>query len=522
MTTRYFAVVSIWQPQRVPLGQAPAFRGGWVAAAALWVWGLGLVLLATAGSCSGKAGGSGKKGEGEPGTGTQQTGESSAEAQAREEAERRAFIEKEFPLHGLVTGVQLKVLEGPQPEATLLGWLRIGSRIRLAPGKKKSRTCSTGWYRLYPRGWACAGQGIRVAKQPPGSVLAVAPAPKDAALPYQYYFVKDELAPEYHRLPTRDEQRAAADFAARFREIRENNELRAERFWNGELPNEMTKPAVVQKYLNRGFFVAGAGIEKRAARNFVRTVRGRYVKLAQLEKRRGSAFSGVELDEQRTLPVAWAVRSGPPFMPKQREDGSLRLVPVPDKPPVERHSIVPWAGRQRIGERLFHRLEDGTYLKHWFLAVAEKVPPPKGVGEDEPWIHVDLGQQTMVLYRGATPVYATLVSSGLEGHDTPVGTFTVMAKYVADTMSDLGPDAGDERYKIEDVPWTQYFKGSVALHGAFWHERFGLRRSHGCINLAPLDAHRAFDHTRPHVPEGWHGVSTDRTGFEGSTILITE
>jgi lipoprotein-anchoring transpeptidase ErfK/SrfK len=34
-----------------------------------------------------------------------------------------------------------------------------------------------------------------------------------------------------------------------------------------------------------------------------------------------------------------------------------------------------------------------------------------------------------------------------------------------------------------------YINGSVALHGAYWHNLFGsgVRLSHGCINL-PLDS----------------------------------
>jgi lipoprotein-anchoring transpeptidase ErfK/SrfK len=114
------------------------------------------------------------------------------------------------------------------------------------------------------------------------------------------------------------------------------------------------------------------------------------------------------------------------------------------------------------------------------------------------------------------------VSTGLDGHNTPVGEFTIRRKFVSDTMANLGPEAGDDSYRIEDVPWTQYFDGSFALHGAFWHTRFGLRRSHGCVNLSPQDARWVFEHTWPEVPEGWHGVSTERTGFRGSRVVVTE
>lgn len=433
-----------------------------------------------------------------------------------------AALEQEFPLHGLVTGLQFKVRMAADPEARVLGWLRMGSRVRLAPNPTKTATCRTGWYRLRPRGFACAGEGIDVSEHLNQSAVAVNPPAKDAALPYSYYYVKEPKVPEYHRLPSRDEQREARDFLARYTELVAKSPERAEAFLRGEAPGEPPRPALIRNFLDRAFFFAGAGVEERASRQFVRGVRGSYVKLQQLEPRQGSAFHGVELGASVKLPIAWAVRDAMPFSVKPKDDGSFRLVTDEGSQPVARHALVPWAGRKRIGDALFHALADGRYLKNWFLAVAEKIARPKEIGPDEPWVHVNLEQQTLVAYRGDEPVYATLVSSGLPEHATPTGLFEIRAKYVADTMSDLGPEAGDDRYKIEDVPWTAYFSGSLALHGAFWHDRFGLPRSHGCVNLAPLDAHRLFNHTWPAVPEGWHGITTDGTGLRGSKVLITE
>jgi hypothetical protein len=215
------------------------------------------------------------------------------------------------------------------------------------------------------------------------------------------------------------------------------------------------------------------------------------------------------------------VREATPFSVKQRADGTLRYVTAPDQKPLERLSLLEWAGREHVGDELFHKLKDGTYLRYWFVTVADKIARPEGVGPADVWVHVNLDQQTLVAYRGDQPVYATLVSSGLEGHDTPTGLFEIRAKYVAATMSDIGADV-DDRYSIEDVPWTQYFSGSIALHGAFWHGGFGLRHSHGCVNLSPSDAHRIFNHTLPELPEGWHGISTDKTGIKAGKVYITE
>ena len=41
-------------------------------------------------------------------------------------------------------------------------------------------------------------------------------------------------------------------------------------------------------------------------------------------------------------------------------------------------------------------------------------------------------------------------------------------------------------YEVEEVPWTLYYHGGYALHGAYWHTDFGKVRSHGCTNIAPV------------------------------------
>jgi hypothetical protein len=36
---------------------------------------------------------------------------------------------------------------------------------------------------------------------------------------------------------------------------------------------------------------------------------------------------------------------------------------------------------------------------------------------------------------------------------------------------------------------------------AFWHDAFGFRRSHGCVNLSPRDALWFFNWTDPIMPQ---------------------
>jgi hypothetical protein len=63
----------------------------------------------------------------------------------------------------------------------------------------------------------------------------------------------------------------------------------------------------------------------------------------------------------------------------------------------------------------------------------------------------------------------------------------------------------DKPYMVQGVPWVLLFQGHNALHGAYWHDRFGNRKSHGCVNLAPYDARWVFEWTGPMLPAGWTG-----------------
>jgi lipoprotein-anchoring transpeptidase ErfK/SrfK len=147
----------------------------------------------------------------------------------------------------------------------------------------------------------------------------------------------------------------------------------------------------------------------------------------------------------------------------------------------------------------------------------ERVVRPALVPKRARLIHVRLAEQTLVAYEGEQAVYATLISSGKAGFETPMGLFRVHAKHVSTTMDGLAGE--EEAYSIEDVPWTMYFQGSYALHAAFWHDRFGNTRSHGCINLAPADARWLFEWATPTLPSGFHAVMSTKDN-PGTYVLI--
>ena len=56
------------------------------------------------------------------------------------------------------------------------------------------------------------------------------------------------------------------------------------------------------------------------------------------------------------------------------------------------------------------------------------------------------------------------------------------------------PGISDQYYDLPGVPWNLYFteQGAV-IHGAYWHDHFGERWSHGCVNLPAEVAHKLYE-----------------------------
>jgi hypothetical protein len=180
---------------------------------------------------------------------------------------------------------------------------------------------------------------------------------------------------------------------------------------------------------------------------------------------------------------------------------------------------VPLTGETRRAgglEALIAR--DGSLLRAEDVVVVEPLRvPPAWASSGRKWIDVSILRQTLVAYEGLRPVYVTLVSTGADGlgdpketHSTIQGVFLIHTKHVTVTMD--GDEDDDDRFDFRDVPFVQYFTEGFALHAAYWHDEFGTPRSHGCINLSPIDAAWLFAWTTPEVPPAWHAALSLKRG----------
>lgn len=111
----------------------------------------------------------------------------------------------------------------------------------------------------------------------------------------------------------------------------------------------------------------------------------------------------------------------------------------------------------------------------------------------ERWIEINLKQQKLTAWEGNKVIYQVPVSSGKKSTPTLTGVFAVQTKLRKARMR--GAD-----YDIPDVPYTMYYDGNYAIHGAYWHNNFGTPVSHGCVNLPPKKAQLVFNWAKVGTP----------------------
>ncbi|MFT3921711.1 MAG: L,D-transpeptidase [Myxococcales bacterium] len=413
-------------------------------------------------------------------------------------------VAKRYPAFGVTTYHMAHVFDAPKRGARAVGYLRRGARFR-ASEEISRRDCARGWFEVSGGGFVCNGDGVAIDSRAPAyEDSPLLPALSDP-LPYPYRKVVAGQPAQFLRLPTVQEEQAVNATLAN---------LPSDAGVDADAGVPLF-PSLLRMRMQPGFYVSvDRELEDTLdARRFFRTVRGGLVRAEQLVEAKQPQGLGVTLGERFSLPMAFVYRGGAPILRKDPVTGELVKVGG-DWPVHSAHSLT-GESLVKAGRRYFVT-KDGLLLRDTAIRIVDKLARPKLVPRNERWIRVDLDRQTLTAYEGEVPVFATLVSSGLPDHATPTGLFRLHAKHVTTTMAD--DLATDGPYSIEDVPWTMYFLGSYALHAAFWHERFGHPRSHGCVNLAPRDARWLFFWTLPELPSAWHGVLAG-VG-EGTSVLL--
>jgi lipoprotein-anchoring transpeptidase ErfK/SrfK len=343
-------------------------------------------------------------------------------------------------------------------------------------GAKRGSGCAARWISVGPLAWICQDV-LAFDARPPIEAGQVSEATAAGGLPFRYFFVRQGGTSGYLRLEDAEDVAPDHDFEP-------------------------------------GFAVAGVEEGARQSARYVRTHHGFWIPLRDLVPATPIDFHGEDVQEGK-IDFAWVVEdravvyAAAAGQPLRSEPPRRRF----EKVSILEEKATKGGGYVRIGEKGWLRTRD--------LRRAAPAPAPSSVRAGERWIDVDLATQTLVAFEGETAVFATLVSTGKgrEGSDseTPKGEFRIWVKLASSNMDNLEDEDAARYYAIEDVPYVQYFAKGIGLHGAFWHRAFGHERSHGCVNLAPLDAQRLFAFTSPHLPAGWTAALP--TAIEAGTLV---
>jgi hypothetical protein len=157
---------------------------------------------------------------------------------------------------------------------------------------------------------------------------------------------------------------------------------------------------------------------------------------------------------------------------------------------------------------------------------AEEISP---ISPEVPYIskriEISLSRQRLTAYEFDVPVFEADISSGIPSTDpgdngiptiTPSGKFHVTIKMPSKHMGQGNLAADIDDYVLPGVPWCSFFtQQGHAIHGAWWHDNFGVPMSHGCVNMRPDEAKWVYRWARP-----VHEVDdVDRKGY-GTAVII--
>ncbi len=201
----------------------------------------------------------------------------------------------------------------------------------------------------------------------------------------------------------------------------------------------------------------------------------------------------------RASPTVYSNYQGLLFTEQPKNDfGWITDLVNPRREPSYNAAIVNEQFSRNMVVKIYDELEaEGTT---WYMigigkwverrairAVYPHTDAPAGV-ENGRWIEVNLYEQTLSVYEDNQLRFATLAATGYEPYYTQPGLFQIREKVDYETMTGAFATGKTDYYLLEDVPWTMYYDGPRALHGAYWRAMFGYEQSHGCINLSIGDS----------------------------------
>lgn len=265
-------------------------------------------------------------------------------------------------------------------------------------------------------------------------------------------------------------------------------------------PQPTTAVAPVRNVGDGFLFVTVQAVEQHEGKNWYMINPDEWVQEEDILLVDISEFTGFEVHAQPTKPFGWMVVD---YWFSDQPGAE----PTPGNLKLPRYTFFEVENAVVADDGwIWYDIGNGRWMRQTYVSLIDVTPRPEEIGPDEYWVEVDLYEQTFAAYQGDRMVYAGLVSSGLNRWPTHEGLFQVWDRQLKTKMS--GAEGKVDYYFIEDVPYTMFFDNDIALHGAFWHDRFGYKHSHGCVNMPPRAAEWIYNWSANAPNDLWVWVHT--------------
>jgi lipoprotein-anchoring transpeptidase ErfK/SrfK len=199
-----------------------------------------------------------------------------------------------------------------------------------------------------------------------------------------------------------------------------------------------------------------------------------------------STFQGLLFKQQPSNDFGWIIDAVSPY-----REPSIYAKKVNVN--LNRGDVVQVYDKVEAEGTSWYMIKPGQWVdRNKIRVVTPDLTAPNGV-ENKRWIEINLYQQTITVYENDQLVFASLVATGYDPYFTQPGLFQIREKKDLETMTGAFAAGKVDYYLLENVPWTMYYDGPRALHGAYWRAMFGYEQSHGCINLSVGDSHWLYD-----------------------------
>ena len=371
-----------------------------------------------------------------------------------------------------------------------LGYMRYGEKVAVIPEAHKKANCPDGWYELVYGGFVC-GKYATLDMDHPRFKLAK-PPDLDGPLPYTYGVNVANGTPLYRSVPSRQERMKLEPWLAgrprRVKPVADDDNPYATGapdggtsgmlastgigenagpatgdagtdvpWWEREAPDGGPPPITLEdlqesggpisRRMVKGFYLSLDHQFDAAGTSWWKTVGNMSAPFDRIIVQKPvTDFHGVWLGKDDgtfatedvparridKLPVGFVLHRTKQWL---LDANHKQLSLGPSSTPMNRFDAVGLTGEKaHVGGIEYWETDEGWWLRSIDATKTEPGPAPERLGEHEKWIDVNLKRQTLVAFEGTTPVFATLVSSGRNEHETPPGSFHIREKHIAATM----------------------------------------------------------------------------------------